>query len=141
MPLNKVNKIELNEGNTISLEVSVDGFEVGAPIEISGQATQINGAVATFYDVQTVPQPNDDKQTVVTVKSVNVSSEKSFEATDPITVVARAAEVWITTLDQDGAFNPRVSSGVQAAWKMKSFDYAIGQPSQHPAGWPAPGAP
>jgi hypothetical protein len=140
MPLNKVNKIELNKGNTISLEVSVDGFEVGAPIEISGQATQINGAVATFYDVQTVPQPNDDKQTVVTVKSVNVSSENSFVATDPITVVARAAEVWITTLDQDGEFDPRVSTAVQAAWKMKSFDYAVGQPSQHPTGWTGDGA-
>src|SRR5579872_3088122 len=51
MPLNKVNNIRLNQDNTISLDVSVDGFEPNTPIEISGQATQTNGAVATFYDV------------------------------------------------------------------------------------------
>lgn len=135
MPLNKVNNIRLNQDNTISLDVSVDGFDVGSPIEISGDVTQANGAVATFYNVQTVPSPDSQGQMVVTVNSVQVSSAKSFVATDPITVVARAAEVWITTLGQDGTFNPNVSSGVQAAWKMTNFDYAIGQPSQHPAGW------
>jgi hypothetical protein len=135
MPLNKVNNIQLNHDNTISLEVSVDGFDVGSPVEISGHATQANGAVATFFDIQTVPEPNDVKQMVVTVKSVQVSSENSFVAKDPISVVARAAEVWLTTLDKDGDFDPEVSSEVQAAWKMKSFDYAIGQPSQHPPGW------
>jgi hypothetical protein len=135
MPLNKVNNIQLNHDNTISLEVSVDGFDVGSPIEISGHVTQANGAVATFFDIQTVPEPNDVKQMVVTVKSVQVSSENSFVAKDPISVVARAAEVWLTTLDKDGDFDPEVSSEVQAAWKMKSFDYAIGQPSQHPPGW------
>lgn len=141
MPLNKVNNIRLNEDNTISLDVSVDGFEEGSPIEISGDVTQANGAVATFYSVQTVPSPNDNKESIVTVDSVRVSSENSFEATDSITVVARAAEVWITTLDEDGDFKSRASSGVQAAWKMKSFDYAVGQPGQHPTGWPGPGAP
>jgi hypothetical protein len=141
MPLNKVNNIRLNQDNTISLDVSVDGFDVGSPIEISGDVTQANGAVATFYNVKTVPSPDSQGLMVVTVDSVRVSSAKSFVAADPITVVARAAEVWITTLGQDGQFDSRASSGVQAAWKMKSFDYAIGQPSQHPTGWPAPGAP
>jgi hypothetical protein len=140
VPLNKVNNIRLNQDNTISLDVSVDGFDVGSPIEISGDVTQTNGAVATFYNVQAVPSPDSQGQMVVTVDSVRASSANNFVATDPITVVARAAEVWITTLDQDGAFVANVSGGVQAAWKMKSFDYAIGQPGQHPAGWPAAGA-
>lgn len=140
MPLNKVNNIRLNDDNTISLDVSVDGFEEGSPIEISGDVTQANGAVATFYSVQTVPPPNGNKESIVTVDSVRVSSKDSFEATHSITVVARAAEVWITTLDQDGELNVRTSTGVQAAWKMTSFDYAVGEPDQHPAGWPGPGA-
>jgi hypothetical protein len=135
VPLNKVNNIRLNQDNTISLDVSVDGFDVNSPIQISGEATQTNGAVASFYAVKTVPPPDGNNQMVVTVESAQVSSQKSFVATDPITVVARAAEVWITTLGQDGEFDANVSSGVQAAWKMKSFDYAIGQPGQHPAGW------
>jgi hypothetical protein len=139
MPLNKVNNIRLNTDNTISLDVSVDGFDANSPIEISGEATQSNGAVASFYAVKTVPASDGNKPTIVTVDSA-VSSEKGFVATDPITVVARAAEVWITTLDQDGTFVPNISGGVQAAWVMQSFDYAIGQPGQHPNDWPAPGA-
>jgi hypothetical protein len=135
MPLNKVNNIRLNQDNTISLDVSVDGFEPNTPIEISGQATQTNGAVATFYDVQTVPAPNSDKQMIVTVKSVSVASKNAFVATDPISVVARAAEVWLTTLDQDGEFTAQDANGVQAAWKMQSFGYAICQPGHTPPDW------
>jgi hypothetical protein len=139
MPLNKVNSIRLNEDDTISLDVSVDGFDVGSPIEISGDLTQANGAVATFYSVQTVPPPNDAKESIVTVDSVRASSVNNFVTTDPIMVVARAAEVWLTRLEQDGTFVANVSDGVQAAWVMKKFDYAIGQPGQHPNGWPGPG--
>lgn len=138
MPLNKVNNIRLNADNTISLDVSVDGFDVGSPIEVSGDVTQPNGAVATFYSVQTVPPPNDAKESIVTVDSVGASSVNNFVAGDPIMVVARAAEVWLTTLEQDGTFVAR-SGGAQAAWVMTKFDYAIGQPGQHPNGWPGPG--
>ena len=35
--------------------VNVYGFEKGTLVEISGQATQANGAVATFYSVQAMP--------------------------------------------------------------------------------------
>lgn len=135
MPLNKVNSIRLNEDNTISLDVSVDGFEEGSPIEISGDVTQANGAVATFFKVKTVPKPISGRETVVTVESVRASSETGFVATDPITVVARAAEVWITMLETDGEFRTSEATGVKAAWKMQSFDYAIGEPGQHPSGW------
>ena len=39
----------------LTLYVRVYGFEPGTPVEISGQATQDNGAVATFYDIQQIP--------------------------------------------------------------------------------------
>lgn len=135
MPLNKVNNIRLNADNTISLDVSVDGFDADSPIEISGDVTQANGAVATFYKVGTVPKPISGQETVVTVESVQASSKTGFVATDPITVVARAAEVWITMLATDGEFHASEANGVQAQWNMQSFDYAIGEPGQHPAGW------
>src|SRR5580693_2492822 len=69
VPLNKVNNIRLNQDNTISLDVSVDGFDVNSPIQISGEATQTNGAVASFYAVKTVPPPDGNNQMVVTVES------------------------------------------------------------------------
>ena len=35
-----VSRIELNQDGTINLMVDVYGFDPGAPVEISGQATQ-----------------------------------------------------------------------------------------------------
>lgn len=55
MPYSQVPRIELNQDGTINLLVNVSGFDPGTPIEISGQATQDNGAVATFYSVQKMP--------------------------------------------------------------------------------------
>src|SRR6516225_10071000 len=50
-PHSAVSRVELNHDDTINLVVNVYGFDAGTPIEISGQATQTNGAVATFYSV------------------------------------------------------------------------------------------
>jgi hypothetical protein len=140
MPLSKVNKIELNKNDgTISLEVGLDGFEVGAPIEITGQATQTNGTVATFYAIRTVPIPaqNPDgtpRETVVRVKSVAAVPPNKFDPEQPITVVSRAAEVWITTLGKDSGFVRPEGSAVQAAWKADSYSYAVCEPGHTPPG-------
>jgi hypothetical protein len=47
----EVPKIELKDG-TITLHVQVPSFDAGTLIEISGHATQSNGTVASFYNVQ-----------------------------------------------------------------------------------------
>jgi hypothetical protein len=96
--LSQVPRIQLNKDDTISLEVSVYGFEKDTPVEISGQATQENGAVAAFFSVLTMPEVKDEESVLVTLDSVPVLSPKKFAAGFPITVVARAAEAWITTL-------------------------------------------
>ena len=55
MSNSQVPRIQLNQDNSISIEVNVYGFDTGTPVELSGQATQANGAVATFYQVQATP--------------------------------------------------------------------------------------
>ena len=107
MSYSAVPRVELNKDGTINLAVNVDGFEPGTSIEISGQATQMNGAVATFYSVQKMP----DKGTFLGVPSVPAVGANEFAAGFPITVVARAAKVWMTTLEPDtdsGALQPNV---------------------------------
>lgn len=96
--LSQVPRIQLNKDDTISLEVSVYGFEKDTPVEISGQATQENGAIATFFSVLTMPEVKEKESVLVTLNSVPVLSSNKFAAGFPITVVARAAEAWITTL-------------------------------------------
>jgi hypothetical protein len=94
----QVPRIQLNKDETISLEVSIYGFEKDTRVEISGQATQENGAIAKFYSTLIMPEVKNEESVLVTLNSISVSSEKKFAAHLPITVVARAAEVWISTL-------------------------------------------
>ena len=61
MGYSQVPRIQLNNDGTISLEVNVSGFEEGTPVEISGQATQENGAVAAFSSVLKMPEHKDDE--------------------------------------------------------------------------------
>ena len=56
MSNSEVPRIELSpDGSTLTLYVRVDGFAPGTPVEISGYATQDNGAIVTFYDIQQIP--------------------------------------------------------------------------------------
>ncbi len=56
-PHTQVPEIDLRDDGSLSLSVEVFGFDVGTIVEISGHATQANGAIATFYTVQELPPP------------------------------------------------------------------------------------
>src|SRR6185437_8712447 len=139
MPLSAVTRVELNQDDTISLMVTVYGFEKGTPIEISGQVIQDNGAVGTFYSVQEMPA-DEGKQATLTVTPISAVAPKVFVEQFPITVIARAAEVWITKLDDDtsvGALRPVMpfmshsSSGqLKGAWALKSYGSAVSAQAQ-----------
>jgi len=122
VPHSEVPNIELSDGNTVTLHVKVVGFEPGTPIEISGYATQQNGAVATFHTWETMPADADSKNGhVFDVPDVQVvpAAAGGFVATDPIMVVARAADVWLTKLDKDDEIPP----GFTAAWTSDEQSY------------------
>jgi hypothetical protein len=129
MPNSEVSRVELNANGSINLVVDVHGFQAGAPVEISGSAVQENGAVATFYSVQ--PAPADPSNPSVNVGPVAAVGSHTFDAGIPVTVVARAAEVWISTLGQDassGALQSRVNPGsppLQAAWQRTDAEWAV----------------
>jgi predicted ATPase len=113
MSNSEVPRIELSgDGSTITLYVRVDGFTPSTPVEISGYATQDNGAIATFYDVQQIPSsgqtapapggqtaPAYNQGVILPVRAVAAPGYK-FTKEHPIVVVARAADVWITRLNQ-----------------------------------------
>jgi hypothetical protein len=133
MGFSEVPRIELSRDGTVTLFVSVGGFRVGTPVEISGYATQANGAVATFQSVQLMPSGDPVEGVILLVSGVPVIGS-TFTADEPITVVARAADVWITTLDLDtgGKKLPtaieeaRARSGqvnIRAAWRSDEENY------------------
>ncbi len=109
----EVREIELRDDGSIALTIEVFGFEAGATVELSGTATQPNGAMATFYDIQNLPPAEPGGGSFVTVTTVPSSK---FVAAEVITVVGRAAKVWSTVLSEDPDDR---RPGVQAVWKAK----------------------
>jgi hypothetical protein len=131
MPHSAVTRIELNDNDTINIMISIDGFEKGTPIELYGQVIQDNGAVGTFYSIQEFPVDPDQSATL-TVPSISAAEPKVFVAEFPVTVIARAAEVWISQLGNDtanGALHPHgipVGSGpLKGAWELRSAGWAV----------------
>ena len=55
MPHTEVSEIELRDDGSIALTIEVFGLDRSTPVELSGHATQPNGAIATFYDIQSLP--------------------------------------------------------------------------------------
>jgi hypothetical protein len=110
MPHTQVNEIELKDDGTLVFTIDVFGFEPGANLEISGSATQPNGAIATFYDIQNLPPANRDGGSRMTVQAAPTSG---FEADQVITVAGRATKIWGTVLSADTRNLP---PGVEAVW-------------------------
>jgi hypothetical protein len=81
----------------ISLAVQVDDFVSGQTVEISGHATQENGAFANYYDIQKVPVPDATGHMTVTVKT-HPLPPNNFSQGQDITIVLRVSKVWVTVL-------------------------------------------
>ncbi len=122
MSLSEVPRIELSDdGSTATLYVKVGGFDAGTPVEISGYATQDNGVIATFYKIVNIPDNGGPTVTfeVAGVPVVTPGGSDGFVAEDPIMVVVRAADVWITKLIK----NDFIPDGVKAAWESDEQTY------------------
>jgi hypothetical protein len=107
-PHTQVTEIQLSDGN-ISLTVEVFGFDKGTIVEISGHATQANGAIATFYVVQDLPPASPGHGSLLTAISAPAAE---FVKGEVITVAgqARVVRLWGTVLDG----NPD-----EAIWKAR----------------------
>lgn len=136
----QVPEIELNKDGSISLTVEILGFEPNAPVEISGNATQASGAVATFYDVQSLPGDHDPVNgSRLKVIAFPVPS-REFQIGEAITVVARAAEVWVSNLTTP-ALTSDTSPPITPVWKEVNADYQYAvSSSANPGGWGTGGA-
>jgi hypothetical protein len=78
----------------ITFSVGVYDFEKNEPVEISGYATQTGGAFANIYQIAQVPDMADPSVDV----TVEPRSKKQFSKDEDVTVVIRAAKVWVTVL-------------------------------------------
>ena len=121
-------------GGKIVLSVRLDAFNPNEYVEISGQATQINGAFANFYDIQQVPaEPNVPADPAVPgdkghydVYVTGAPSPHQFKGDQDVSVVARVATVWLTVL---AGQPPGYGGGLApdgATWKEKTVSQMTG---------------
>ena len=82
------------QNGKITFSVGVYEFKAGEPVEISGYATQTGGAFVNIYQIVQVPVMADPAVDV----TVDPQSGQQFSQDDEITVVIRAAKVWVTVL-------------------------------------------
>jgi hypothetical protein len=163
MSNSEVPRIELSpDGSTLTLYVRVDGFAPGTPVEISGYATQDNGAIVTFYDIQQIPNgsgqtsaawggpaapaasgaaapaasgqqtPASGQGVIFRVRAVSVPP-LAFNPEHPIVVIARAADVWITKLDKVSITAPTSAEITAAKTSLAEIEKQKGiQPAPDP---------
>jgi hypothetical protein len=141
MPNSQVPAILLNSDNTISIQVNVYGFDGGTAVEITGQATQDSGAIASFYSVQAVPQHDDNDSATIWVKSVPVVAPNQFDSHFPVTITVKAALAWVSQLggNADPSLYRQPGDPVpKGAWQSTGFGAAVQPP---PPVTPAPTVP
>ena len=105
------------KNSQIVLTIRVDNYQPGESLEVSGNATQNGGAYAAFHDNQTVPEHNPDGTAYIYVQA---TPSQEFEKGRNVTVVLRAAKVWVTVLGdsppEQGVPVPRVGAGDGSTW-------------------------
>jgi hypothetical protein len=133
-------------GNKISCHVEVTDLQttVGA-IEISGIATQVNGAFAPIYRIIDIPSgpngdPNDSDQAgryFVDVEA-DPTADQPFTAHEDITVFVRVSKVWVTVLGPGSDDDPQKSNVVDPTkpagptWGKRRADSHVGAPEGEP---------
>jgi hypothetical protein len=100
-----VKSVDLNSDGQLDVVVALWGFEAGAGVHISGQATQpptgtgdSAGAFASFSDFKEVPASDWNGQALIPVTANVAATSEPFDLAQPLTVVATAATVWATFL-------------------------------------------
>ena len=141
MSNSQVPRIELNKDGSLNIQVNVYGFDGGTPVELSGQATQANGAVASFYQVQATPA-HDGETVALWVKSIAVVAPSKFVAGFPVTIVVRRRPGLLPWTRTRTPTLPRKSPGsgaLSGAWKSSNFGWAVTPaPSKTSPATPAP---
>jgi hypothetical protein len=119
-------------GGKIELTVVVDDYKSGGYVEISGQATQTNGAFANFYNIKEVPPnpnlpanpsvPGDTLHYGVVVSAVPLPGKK-FRKNLDVTTIMRVARVWLTVLEKNQASGAAVEG---TTWNKVKIVSSVG---------------
>jgi hypothetical protein len=92
-----VTNVEIDNDSTIKVSLDVDAFMPGELVEISGYVAQNHGAFATFNEFKTITTKLGDTANL-TVTATPCPTSNEFQKGQAVTVLLRAAKVWVTVL-------------------------------------------
>lgn len=116
----RVQRIEVrNESGSTKTAVIVQlaGYPNGEYVQLSGYATQRNGAIASItgsYEIH--PNANG-----VAELEVTVTPSKEFVEADEVTTFVWATQAWLTDLDQDDEVKPPVIRAWKAVYSAPDY--------------------
>ena len=99
MDVTHVATIQQRNDNTLVALVQTESFMPGQEVEVSVYLTQ-GEAYAAHYEKKRIPFPDPNNLKQPAVLHVELPATE-LDATQPVTVVTRVAEVWPTVLQQD----------------------------------------
>lgn len=99
MDVTHVTTIQQRNDNTLVASVQIERFLPGQEVEVSVYLTQ-GEAYAAHYEKKRIPFPDPNNLKQPAVLHVELPATE-LDATQPVTVVTRVAEVWPTVLQQD----------------------------------------
>jgi hypothetical protein len=113
--------IQQRSDNTLVALVQTESFIPGQEVEVSVYLTQ-GEAYAAHYEKKRIPFPDPNNLKQPAVLHVELPATE-LDATQPVTVVTRVAEVWPSVLQQDkkamtlyGAVSGYPDQGLKAVW-------------------------
>lgn len=147
-----VDSVSMN-GDQITLKVEVTDFKTTeGGIEISGQATQVGGAFASFSEIvdiatATAEKAADGEESLFATVTADTIPPYRFRKDQDVTIFARVAKAWVTVLGEQAQGVTSDEAGQPAdpntTWdQFKKASQMSGEPWPAPAGSPAgPGQP
>jgi type 1 glutamine amidotransferase len=115
----RVQRIEVKKENgttQTAVIVQLAGYQDGEYVQLSGYATQRNGAIASITGVYEV-HPNNG----VVDLEVPVTPSKDFVEADEVTTFLWAAQAWLTDLDRDDDVKPPVIRAWKAVYSAPDY--------------------
>jgi hypothetical protein len=135
----------INNDGTITFRVEVTDLRATKKaIEISGMATQDNGAFAPIYRIIDMPkEPNGDSDDLeergryFLDATAAPTTDQPFDASLKITIFVRVSKVWVTVLGP-GSDDPVTSREVppkpRPTWGVHIADSHVSAPENQPVG-------
>lgn len=126
-----VTSAEIIDADTIKISVGISAFLPNESVEISGYVMQHQGAFAYFNVFRTI-NAKLGGTTTLEVEAIRAHDSAAFQKGHDLTVLLRAAKVWVTVLAEGQAQQSGIMSNAAEAGRVWDTVKAVVGPEKYP---------